>query len=82
VVCLAIVGGGQVADALGSRSRPTHPVAGRPYVVRPGDTLWSIAARIAPDRDPRSVALSIRQANLVDPGSLVPGSVLRLPSTE
>ncbi|HEX6568018.1 MAG TPA: LysM peptidoglycan-binding domain-containing protein [Acidimicrobiales bacterium] len=39
------------------------PVAGQSYVVQPGDTLWSIAAEIAPDSDPRPVVDALREAN-------------------
>jgi LysM domain len=39
------------------------PVAGQVYVVQPGDTLWSLAQRIAPDRDPRPVVDALRRAN-------------------
>lgn len=39
------------------------PVAGQTYVVQPGDTLWSIAAEIAPDSDPRPVVDALREAN-------------------
>src|SRR5262245_45555108 len=38
-------------------------VAGQGYVVQPGDTLWSIATEIAPDRDPRAVVDALREAN-------------------
>ena len=38
-------------------------VAGQEYVVQPGDTLWSIASEIAPDRDPRAVVDALREAN-------------------
>jgi LysM domain len=41
----------------------TAPVPGRTYVVQPGDTLWSIARRVAPDRDPRPVVDALRRAN-------------------
>lgn len=39
------------------------PVAGHTYIVQPGDTLWSIARTIAPDRDPRPVVDALRTAN-------------------
>jgi hypothetical protein len=29
------------------------PAAAEVYVVRPGDTLWDIARRVAPEADPR-----------------------------
>ena len=42
--------------------RPS-PAVGKTYVVQPGDTLWSIAAAIAPDSDPRPVVHALRAAN-------------------
>ena len=33
------------------------------YVVQPGDTLWTIATEVAPDRDPRAVVDALRSAN-------------------
>jgi LysM repeat protein len=36
---------------------------GQTYVVKPGDTLWSIAAAIAPDSDPRPVVDALSDAN-------------------
>jgi hypothetical protein len=39
------------------------PVAGEVYVVQPGDTLWTIATEVAPDRDPRPVVDALRSAN-------------------
>ncbi|HLT70830.1 MAG TPA: LysM peptidoglycan-binding domain-containing protein [Acidimicrobiales bacterium] len=51
-------GGAEVTDGGGSVPQP-----GERYVVRPGDTLWGIAAEIAPDRDPREVVEALRDAN-------------------
>jgi LysM repeat protein len=48
-------------------------------VVRPGDTLWSIATRTSPSVDPRLVVDAIASANTVDPGALVPGQQLIIP---
>jgi nucleoid-associated protein YgaU len=42
---------------------PVSSQSGQTYVVRPGDTLWSIAAAIAPDSDPRPVVDALRDAN-------------------
>jgi hypothetical protein len=42
---------------------PASSPPGETYVVRPGDTLWSIAATIAPDSDPRPVVDALRDAN-------------------
>jgi hypothetical protein len=62
----AVAPAGPVADA---------PVAsaGSVYVVRPGDTLWSIARQVRPDRDPRAVVdeLSARVPGGLEPGQRV-----------
>jgi hypothetical protein len=42
---------------------PPRPVDGEVYVVQPGDTLWSIAAELAPESDPRPVVDALRAAN-------------------
>jgi LysM repeat protein len=61
------------------------PSAGAPsaqvvvVVVRPGDTLWSIARRVRPETDPRTSVASIMDVNAVDPGSLAPGQALIVP---
>lgn len=56
-------------------------VAGHTYVVRPGDTLWSIAAGLR-DGDPRPLVDAIQRANEVDPGALVPGQALVIPAAD
>ncbi|WP_375487576.1 LysM peptidoglycan-binding domain-containing protein [uncultured Jatrophihabitans sp.] len=46
--------------------------------VRAGDTLWAVANRVAPQRDPRAEVAQLRRLNhLADP-DLVPGQVLRV----
>lgn len=42
---------------------PPTPITDAVYVVQPGDTLWSIAQRIAPDEDPRPVVEELRELN-------------------
>lgn len=39
---------------------PVVPIAADTYVVRPGDTLWSIATRLDPDADPRPLVDALR----------------------
>jgi LysM repeat protein len=46
-------------------------------VVRPDDTLWSIATRIAPDRDPRVVVSELEQRNDLTGPTVHVGQVLR-----
>ncbi len=71
---------GPVAEALGRDETP-RPVSHSTYLVHPGDTLWSIARRVAPGEDPRSVVDAISEANRVEAGALVPGLVLVIPVT-
>ena len=58
--------------------------AGSPRVVagivtvQPGDTLWSIAAQVAPQRDPRLVVDQLRRVNSLDGVSLTPGQTLKV----
>jgi nucleoid-associated protein YgaU len=81
VLTLAIVAGawaGPVAEALtGSSARP---VSRTTYVVGPGDSLWTIATRLAPGEDPRPLVDAIAAANHVDPGALTPGQSLVVPA--
>ena len=50
---------------------------GTPVVVRPGDSLWSLAARLAPGEDLRPIVDELSSARGGAP--LVPGEVIRLP---
>lgn len=45
--------------------------------VHEGDTLWSIAAAIAPQRDPRAVVGDLRRINALDSVDLQPGQLIR-----
>jgi Tfp pilus assembly protein FimV len=48
--------------------------------VQPGDTLWSVAQRIAPGNDPREVVDQIRRINHLTTSSLQAGQQLLLPA--
>jgi LysM repeat protein len=78
-VGIAGVLSGSVANAVGVGGTQ-QAKASRTYVVRPGDTLWSIATRFERSTDPRIVVDAISSANRVDPGGLVPGQQLSIPS--
>ena len=55
------------------------PAAGSTVVVAEGDTLWSVAQRVAPDADPRTVIAAIMTVNGLESPSIQAGQVLRLP---
>jgi nucleoid-associated protein YgaU len=84
-VAVGVVLGAPVAGAL---SR--HPEAAdtrvlpakrweQVYVVRVGDTVWSIAARAAGGSDPRALVDAIAARNGIDAGAVVPGQALVIP---
>jgi LysM repeat protein len=50
----------------------------RPYIVQPGDTLWSIAAAHAAG-DPRAGVWSLQQRNHLSGATITPGQRLILP---
>lgn len=53
----------------------------RVYVVRPGDTLWSIALRIGgPASDPRPLVDRLTALNEVRDAQITPGERLLLPA--
>jgi hypothetical protein len=45
--------------------------------VREGDTLWSIASRVAPNRDPRAEIADLQRINHFTGVDLIAGEVLR-----
>ena len=67
------------AHAAADASAGGQKAALRTYVVRPGDTLWSIAASVTgPGADPRPVVDELERDNRLG-AAIVPGEVLRLP---
>ena len=81
VVALSLAGGIWAAPfAHAGAPREPGPAHADRVVVRPGDTVWSIAVRAAAGADPRPLVDAIIRANDVDPGSIVPGQTLVVPS--
>lgn len=65
------------APAGAGSSAHTGAAAGS-VMVQPGDTLWSIAQRTAPQRDPRQVVDQLRRLNHLNSVALTPGQTLKL----
>ena len=61
---IVVLVAGQAGAALGSSplAAPGRPPSVVRYVVRPGDSLWTVAGRVAPDEDPRPVVDALEQA--------------------
>jgi nucleoid-associated protein YgaU len=76
VAVLAALLVGWAAASAPAPAKASHVTS---VTVRAGDTLWAIATRVAPDRDPRAEVDALRRANHLDGVDLVPGQVLRVP---
>jgi hypothetical protein len=70
-----------VAPGLARGDGPDRAAPRVTYVVEPGDTLWSIARRVAPGRDPRPVVDGLIRDNDVRDG-LRAGQELSIPVPE
>lgn len=62
---------------LSAPAHPGTPVDAAAVTVHDGDSLWSIASRIAPQRDPRTVVDTLERVNHLTSPVLQPGQVLR-----
>ena len=49
--------------------------------VQPGDSLWTVAQRIAPEHDTREVVAQIQRLNDLDSATLLVGQLLLLPTS-
>jgi hypothetical protein len=52
----------------------------RHVIVEPGETLWSVAARVAPTRDPRAVVADLETLNHLSSPTVEPGERLAVPT--
>jgi Tfp pilus assembly protein FimV len=80
-IVLVVAGSLVVVPGLARGDGPDRPEPRVTYVVEPGDTLWSIARRVAPGRDPRPVVDGLIEANDVR-GGLQAGQELSIPVSE
>lgn len=77
LLALLLIGGFVAGRATSSHAATASTAS---TVVQPGDTLWSIAARVAPDRDTRIVVSQLRAVNHLSGASVQVGQRLLLPS--
>jgi hypothetical protein len=76
VVGMAAAGGAQAAN----HGQPRAGYQGmHEIVVRPGQTLWSIASAAEPGADPRDVVLQIMTANAMTGTTISAGQLLWVP---
>lgn len=80
-ISTGLAGGGRPSAAAGASSPSAlhlaAPIAATSLVVQPGDTLWSIAAKVAPQADVRQTVAHLVELN--GSKSLTVGQHLQLP---
>ncbi|HEU0257778.1 MAG TPA: LysM peptidoglycan-binding domain-containing protein [Microbacteriaceae bacterium] len=77
VVAASLLAG--AAQAAGRDSAAAAAAYSHSVTVQQGDSLWSVAMRVAPDDDPRIVVRDIAQLNDVTGTALTPGERLAIP---
>jgi LysM domain len=79
VLGLTVFAGAAVVAARHGRPAPALPSSGpATVVVQPGETLWTIARRVAPARDPREVVTDLRRLNALPTAEIQAGQQLRI----
>lgn len=82
VIALAVAALGAAlvwVAALSAPSPAAAPVGGPAVVtVQSGETLWSIASRVAPQQDPRAEVAALQRLNHLTGADLRPGQQLRV----
>lgn len=81
LLVLAVLAAFSMGRATGSANAARFPTTADALVVTRGDTLWSIAQRVAPDADPRLVVPRLKQVNGLSSSELTVGQRLRVPTT-
>ncbi|GAA5151065.1 hypothetical protein GCM10025768_16960 [Microbacterium pseudoresistens] len=76
-LAFAVLSGG---SALASGDSAVGGSSFETVVVMPGDSLWSIAAEVAPTADPRDVIDAMVRLNLLRAGALEVGQELAIPA--
>jgi len=80
VMMLAVIAGLTLGHGSSLAASHSHPVR-HTLIVAPGESLWAVAARIAPHADPRAVVADIEALNHLAGPAVQPGQQLLVPTT-
>jgi len=76
-IASAMVAGSVLIGSHAVSAGQAHPKAAVVYHVQAGDTLWTIASRLAPAKDPREIIDLLMKANHLGSPTIIPGQSLR-----
>ncbi|MFB5067236.1 MAG: LysM peptidoglycan-binding domain-containing protein [Candidatus Wallacebacter cryptica] len=79
IIVLSLAG---IALAMNQSQTNNAATATAEITVSYGDTLWTIAQRIAPGIDPRKVVWEIQTMNEIESARIFPGQTLQVPLYE
>jgi len=81
VAALLLLAGLFTAPVMASGTAPTTgAVPGQTVTVLDGETLWGLAAELAPERDPREVVAEMIEVNNLATSNLEPGQRIFVPA--
>jgi len=80
VLAALVVAGVLLAGGTAQASRPAKALPVQYHVLMPGETLWGLAAQLAPSADPRDVVAQIIELNSLTGAEVRAGTRLALPS--
>jgi LysM repeat protein len=75
---LLLIAHASIPASAATASNPAVAAGTSVVAVQPGDTLWSIASRVAPTRDPRAEVLDLQKINHLSGVDVFPGQVLHV----
>jgi hypothetical protein len=79
-LAIALLAGFTLGHGSSLAAGRSHP-AQHTLIVRPGESLWSVAARVAPHTDPRLVVADLESLNHLSGPAVAPGEQLVVPTT-
>lgn len=80
VLALGVLGFGKDVAIAALSNASVNTVASHSVVVKPGETLWQIAARELPGADTRDSVARIRTLNALEGRSIQAGQTLAIPA--
>jgi len=75
-IASAMVAGSVLIGSHAVSAGQAHPKPAVVYHVRAGDTLWTIASKLAPAKDPREIVDALMKANHLGSPTIIPGQTL------